>query len=118
MRGSRRCVRIFQIGPGSVMNAISRMSPPAMGYTFNWNSLQDGSDPSYGTDPLAPAGSFGLAEFIVSAGSKIVNERFVTNANLGVWVVPEPALMGPGILAVFVVLLLRRSDRRVRQPPT
>ena len=26
----------------------------AMGYTFNWNSLQDGSDPSYGTDPLAP----------------------------------------------------------------
>lgn len=73
---------------------------------------------SYGTDPLAPAGSFGLAEFIVSAGSKIVNERFVTNANLGVWVVPEPALMGPGILAVFVVLLLRRSYRRVRQPLT
>ena len=90
----------------------------AMGYTFNWNSLQDGSDPSYGTDPLAPAGSFGLAEFIVSAGSKIVNERFVTNANLGVWVVPEPALMGPGILAVVVVLLLRRSCRRVRQPLT
>lgn len=90
----------------------------AMGYTFNWNSLQNGSDPSYGTDPLAPAGSFGLAEFIVSAGSKIVNERFVTNANLGVWVVPEPALMGPGILAVVVVLLLRRSYRRVRQPLT
>jgi hypothetical protein len=26
--GSPRCVEIFRIGPGSVMNAISRMSPP------------------------------------------------------------------------------------------
>ena len=26
--GSPRCVRIFRIGPGSVMNAMSRMSPP------------------------------------------------------------------------------------------
>jgi len=28
LSGSPRCVRIFRIGPGSVMNAISRMSPP------------------------------------------------------------------------------------------
>ena len=26
--GSRTCVRIFRIGPGSVMKAIRRMSPP------------------------------------------------------------------------------------------
>jgi hypothetical protein len=30
--GSRRCVRTFWIGPGSVMNAISRMSPPHRGH--------------------------------------------------------------------------------------
>jgi hypothetical protein len=30
--GSPRCVRIFRIGPGSVMNAISRMSPPLVGH--------------------------------------------------------------------------------------
>ena len=29
---SPRCMRIFRIGPGSVMNAISRMSPPQVGH--------------------------------------------------------------------------------------
>ena len=31
--GSPRCVRIFRIGPGPVMNAISRMSPPQFGHS-------------------------------------------------------------------------------------
>jgi hypothetical protein len=31
--GSARCVRIFRIGPGSVMNAINRMSPPQCGHS-------------------------------------------------------------------------------------
>lgn len=82
----------------------------AMGYTFNWNSLQTGFDPSYGIDPLAPAFSFGVSEFIVSAGSKIVNERFVTNSELGVWVVPEPALLGSWILVMAVCMFHRRSS--------
>ena len=30
--GSPKCVRIFRIGPGSVMNAMSRMSPPHPGH--------------------------------------------------------------------------------------
>ena len=30
--GSPRCVRIFRIGPGSVMKAMSRMSPPHAGH--------------------------------------------------------------------------------------
>jgi hypothetical protein len=81
----------------------------AMGYTFNWNSFQSGFDPSYGTDPLAPAVSFGVSEFIVSAGSKIVNEQFVTNAELGAWVVPEPALLGSWILVMAVSMFHRRS---------
>ena len=31
--GSPRCVRIFRIGPGSVMNGISRTSPPHTGHS-------------------------------------------------------------------------------------
>ena len=31
--GSLKCVRIFRIVPGSVMNAISRMSPPHAGHS-------------------------------------------------------------------------------------
>ncbi len=90
----------------------------AMGYTFNWNSLQDGFDPSYGVDPLAPAVPFGVSEFIVSAGSKIVNERFVTHADLGAWAVPEPALLGPAILVLAVCLLRRLRDRLWQASPS
>ena len=89
-----------------------------MGYTFNWNSLQDGFDPSYGVDPLAPAFSFGVSEFIVSAGSKIVNERFVTHADLGAWAVPEPALLGPAILAVTVFMVRRARPGLSGMPRT
>jgi len=60
-----------------------------MGYTYNWNALQSGrTDPALGFDPFAPASFVGVSEFIVSAGSKIVNEGFVTNSQLGVWAVP------------------------------
>ena len=31
--GSPRCARIYRIGPGSVMNAMSRMSPPHPGHS-------------------------------------------------------------------------------------
>ena len=77
----------------------------AMGYTANWNALQaSGTNPAFGSDPLAPSSSVGVSEFIVSAGSKIVNEGFVTHADLGIWAVPEPsawviAILGLGCLA-------------------
>lgn len=46
-----------------------------MGSTYNWNALQaSGIDPALGFDPLAPSSPFGVTEFFVSAGSKIVNE--------------------------------------------
>jgi hypothetical protein len=62
----------------------------AMGYTYNWNALQtSGANPSFGYDPLAPSSPFGISEFIVSAGSKIVNEEFVTNSQLGLWAASE-----------------------------
>ena len=64
----------------------------AMGYTYNWNALQaSGTNPVLGYDPLAPSSPVGVSEFIVSAGSKIVNEGFVTHSDLGIWAVPEPS---------------------------
>lgn len=73
----------------------------AMGYTYNWNSLQTSSTNStFGYDPLAPASPFGLSEFIVSAGSKIVNAGFVPQADLGIWAVPEPATWVIAILGI------------------
>jgi len=64
----------------------------AMGYTYNWNALQaSGTNPVLGYDPLAPSSPVGVSEFIVSAGTKIVNEGFVTHSDLGIWAVPEPS---------------------------
>ncbi len=41
-----------------------------------------------------------LSEFIVSAGSKIVNEGFVHNTQLGIWAVPEPSAWVLAILGL------------------
>ena len=93
----------------------------AMGYTYNWNALQiSGANPALGYDPLAPSSPVGVSEFIVSAGSKIVNEGFVANSRLGLWAVtddwevPEidPNRMGHvmALLAGAVALLERRRS--------
>lgn len=77
----------------------------AMGYCYNWNSLQaSGTNPVVGFDPLAPLSPFGVSEFIVSAGSKIVNEGFVPHSQLGVWAVPEPSAW---VIAVVGLVGLR-----------
>lgn len=81
----------------------------AMGYTYNWNSLQaNGTNPVFGYDPLAPSSPFGVSEFVVSAGSKIVNEGFVTNADLGVWAVPEPSAWLIAIAGLACLAATRR----------
>lgn len=80
----------------------------AMGYTYNWNFLQL-TGTTYGHDPLAPSSPFGLSEFIVSAGSKIVNAGFVAQADLGIWAVPEPATW---VIAVIGIVGLGVAVRR------
>jgi len=69
----------------------------AMGYTYNWNSLQDGSNPAYGSDPFHAPNPFGLTEFVVSGGSTVLLDSWVPNSDLGLWAVPEPG-------AVFLFL--------------
>jgi len=85
----------------------------SMGYTYNWNSLQTSkTNPALGYDPFAPSSPFGVSEFIVSAGSKIVNERFVTNAELRFWVVPEIDATRRTIVVAFVIAALGVVERR------
>ena len=85
----------------------------AMGYTYNWNALQtSGADPALGYDSLAPSSPFGVSEFIVSAGSKIVNEGFVMNSQLGLWAVPEIDPAGCGGVVAIVVGVLGLLERR------
>jgi hypothetical protein len=90
----------------------------AMGYTYNWNALQTSStNTTLGYDPLAPASPFGVSEFIVSAGSKIVNEGFVTNSQLGIWVVPEPSTWVIAIVGlVALTAAMRRGNVAVWRP--
>lgn len=90
----------------------------AMGYTYNWNALQaSGANPAFGYDPLAPTSPIGVSEFVVSAGSKIVNEGFVTNAQLGfwaadIWPVPEIGPNGVQSVIALVAGVLGLLERR------
>ena len=74
----------------------------AMGYTFNWNALQDGS-PLVGSDPLRVSSPIGVTEFIVSGGAKVVLDSWVPYAQFGSWVIPEP---GAWLLAMTGGILL------------
>lgn len=91
----------------------------AMGYTYNWNSLQDGSNPSYGNDPLHVTDFIGPTEFVVSAGSTVVLEGYVYASGLGTWLIPEPGGVALLLFGVGVVcfMRLRRSSRRHETRP-
>jgi hypothetical protein len=102
-------------GPGSIdefteFNQAQTTFPwSAMGYTYNWNALQDGSNPAFGFDPSHAQSIFGLSEFMVSGGSDILLDSWIPYSDFGTWVVsvPEP---GTYVLLLFGagVLVLRR----------
>lgn len=85
----------------------------AMGYTYNWNALQNGSDPAFGMDPLAPDSFIGLPEFMISGGSQIVLESWIPYADFDLWIIPEPGSVGLFLFGVLVAVA-RRSERRNR----
>jgi hypothetical protein len=85
----------------------------AMGYTYNWNALQDGSNPDYGFDPLAPTNAIGVAEFMVSGGSQVVLEQWVSHADLQTWIIPEPRVV---VLVVLSLGVLACGQGRLWRP--
>ncbi len=54
--GSPTCARILRMGAGSMMNEMSRMSPPQAGHTSG-NAAASRCRPRQGTAPLVPARS-------------------------------------------------------------
>ncbi len=84
----------------------------AMGYTYNWNALQDGSNPDYGFDPSAPTNAIGLAEFMVSGGSQVVLEQWVSHSDLQTWIIPEPSVVALVIVGLVVLIVMRGGVSR------
>jgi len=89
--------------------AGTRMPWTAMGYTYNWNYLEDGQN-GRANDPFRVGSYVGTTEFVVSAGATVVFDRFVDNAGLYSYLIPEPGsvillLLGAG--AVCFVRLRR-----------
>jgi hypothetical protein len=81
----------------------------AMGYTYNWNALQDGSIPGYGYDPQAPSSFIGLSEFMVSGGSQVLLESWIPYDDLDSWVaVPEPHGLLLFVVGTFLLILRRQ----------
>lgn len=90
----------------------------AMGYTFNWNSLQDGS-PLVGNDPQRVTSPIGVTEFIVSGGTTVILDSWVPYSQFGSWVVPEPgawllAMAGGVLLLAFRISASPRHRSRGR----
>lgn len=82
----------------------------AMGYTYNWNALQDGSDPAFGSDPNHASSAVGVSEFVVSGGSDILLDSWIPYSELGLWVVPEPGTLLLFALGIGVVFVFRRKS--------
>tara|TARA_R100000027_G_scaffold61554_5_gene53017 strand:+ start:25963 stop:27066 length:1104 start_codon:yes stop_codon:yes gene_type:complete len=81
----------------------------AMGWTYNWNFLQDGSDPALGYDPLHPDSPVALSEFVVSGGSQVLAEDWIPFADLDQWIlIPEPSSFWLPFCVGWIVTVVRR----------
>jgi len=83
----------------------------AMGYTYNWNALQDGSNPAYGFDPDHATSTVGLSEFIISGGSDVILENWIPYSDFTTWLVPEPSAALLLVLAAGLLLIRLRRHR-------
>jgi len=98
-------------------NQAKTASPwTAMGYTYNWNYLQDGTNPDFGLDPLAPGSPVGLSEFVVSGGSQVILDSWMPYADFDLWIIPEPGPLFWGLLGLSLPagVWFRRSALRKR----
>ncbi|MEI8310920.1 MAG: PEP-CTERM sorting domain-containing protein [Verrucomicrobiota bacterium] len=96
--------------------AKTRMPWTAMGYTYNWNYLEDGQN-GRADDPFRVGSYVGATEFVVSAGATVVFDHFVENTNLYSYLIPEPNsvilfLFGAGV--VYFVILHRARLKVIR----
>lgn len=91
--------------------AGTEMPWTAMGYTYNWNYLEDGSG-GRALDASRVDSYAGVSEFVVSAGAWVQFERFVGNDELFQYVVPEPGVWVWMVLAGVVGLGCRRRCPR------
>jgi|GEM_PF-1151378 len=80
----------------------------AMGYTYNWNALQDGTVPAYGDDPFHVASAIGLSEFVVSGNSTVMLADWIPYANLGSWASPDPGSVFLLVFAGGCIFFFRR----------
>jgi hypothetical protein len=80
--------------------ARTTMPWTAMGYTYNWNYLEDGQN-GRANDPFRVDSYVGTTEFVVSAGDTVVFDHFEND--LYSYLVPEPGsvillLLGAGVV--------------------
>ena len=80
----------------------------AMGYTYNWNFLQDGTNPAYGLDTGRVTSFVGLSEFVVSSNTTVILESWVSYDQLAAWAVPEPGSLILLALGTFFLLVFHR----------
>jgi hypothetical protein len=81
----------------------------AMGYTYNWNALQDQdyTNSPYGFDTNRATNPVGLSEFMVSGGSQVVLERWVSHSELQTWIIPEPGAVALVLMGLLVIAIAR-----------
>lgn len=87
--------------------ARTTMPWTAMGYTYNWNYLEDGQG-GRSTDPFRVGSYVGTTEFVVSAGAEVVFDHFVDNAGLYSYLIPEPGGVFLLLFGAGAVCFVRR----------
>lgn len=90
--------------------ASTQMPWTAMGYTYNWNYLEDG-EAGRALDPNRVSSLVGPSEFVVSAGSWVEFSHFVENDALYAYLVPESGSFWLLAFATGMILMIRASRR-------